>query len=279
LEFVTFHVSLAGRVKIHPNQTLKDQEYLSMISMMCASARLFHPEAEATVLSDRNTRLEKLPATIQPVRFDIDFEKLMLERTRVQCVHVERSPFSMPMVILDSDILINDALHSIFDHDFDVAVTWRKNKSMPINGGFMVLNNVRPEAAKRFFSQFYALYRERYAGQEHAAWFGDQLALRDLIGLSMHEMNTVEIVDVAGCRVLLLPCEVYNFSPVNKYRHIAHALSGKTVLHFKGERKRLMRPYWKAWLSPRRSFSPLAWLEGWAMRRWLRRQITMEASR
>ena len=65
-------------------------------------------------------------------------------------------------------------------------------------------------------------------------------------------MEKKQVIDVDGCRVLLLPCDTYNFSPENKYKEICSALSEKVVLHFKGERKRLMPHFWKAWINSRR---------------------------
>jgi len=274
LEFVTFHVALGLDEAVHPNATLRHEEYLSMIDMMFASARLFHPVAKATVLTDMRTNLDGVAKEVNLVRLDIDCNKLMLERTNAQLRHVLNSSFTSPIVILDSDILLNDSLSPIFKNEFDVAVTWRANESMPINGGILMLNNIRPEITKRFFDRFAKVYREKYA--DKAAWFGDQFALRDCVGMSLANLAEKKMVEVDGCRILLLPCDVYNFSPENQYKEICSDLSGKTVLHFKGERKRLMSPFWKGWLKPRGSYLPWVQFNGWRERRCLRRQSAIE---
>ena len=84
------------------------------------------------------------------------------------------------------------------------------------------------------------------------------------------------IGEVDGCRILMLPCDTYNFSPDNRFAEVAAYRSDKVILHFKGERKRLMGPYWQAWLRPR-SASILARLQALAERRRITRHIRSEA--
>ena len=275
LEFVTFHVSIAMEAAVHPNQMLEHAEYLSMIQMMFASARLFHGDATGVVLTDEDTQFEStMGPGVQICRNEMDKRSLMLERTRAQLRYVQASRFERPVVILDSDILINSPLTPLLQQEFDVALTWRENDSMPINGGFLILNNTRPDVVKRFFARFADVYRTVYP--DKAAWYGDQMALRDCLGLNLAEMRERSIVDVDGCRFLLLPCETYNFSPDNRYAEICTPLSDKVVLHFKGERKRLMEPFWRCWLSPRASCAPWAELSASRDRDSLRLQAEAE---
>jgi len=277
LDFVTFHVSVASTSEVHPNQTLRHSEYMSMIDMMFASARLMDSSARAVVLTDNNTDFSLCRTTIDAfARADIDVSKLMLERTRSQMRYIEASAFAAPIIILDSDILINGSLERIFDVDFDVAVTWRERQDQPINGGFLILNNRRPDVARGFFQRFSSIYLERYADQ--AAWYGDQLALGDCVGLSLEELrNQSALVEVDGCRILLLPCKTHNFSPKNRYSEIQVDRPDEVVLHFKGARKRLMAPYWYAWLRPRRSFSPFVHLRARKERKALAALVASEA--
>lgn len=274
MEFVTFHVALGSEDELHPNATLKHKEYLYMIEMMFASARKFHTVINATLLTDKHTTFGGLSKDINVVRFEVDPKKLMFERTNVQLQHVLKSSFDSPLVILDSDILLNSSLLPVFDNEFDVAVTWRKSHDMPINGGFMILNNDRPEISKHFFKRFIAIYKEKYL--DKVSWYGDQLALRDCVGLSHSKMAKEKVIEIEGCRVLLLPCDVYNFSPKNLYQEICSDLSGKMVLHFKGERKRLMSLFWNCWLKPHGSYLPWVHINGWLARRWLIKQSAIE---
>lgn len=274
MQFVTFHVALDNGETAHPNQTLKHGEYLSMIGMMFASVRMFDRAATTVVLTDTRTNFGALGIDCV-VREQVDGRMLMLERANAQMRYVESSAFESPMVILDSDILVNAPLQPIFDNDFDVAVTWRASAEQPINGGFLILNNRRPEVSRQFFRRFISIYREKYA--DRAAWYGDQLALRDCVGLERTQMARRKMVEVDGCRILLLPCDSHNFSPENRYAEISADRPEKVVLHFKGERKRLMEAYWHAWLRPRRSLSPLVHLRAWHERRSLLRLVAAEA--
>lgn len=274
VEYVTFHAAVGAEGGVHPNQTLEHREYVAAIDMMFRSARFFHPKMAATVLTDAQTDLSGLTVPFTRVAGLVNPQRLMLERSLAQQDYVRTSDFAAPMVLLDSDILINGSLEPVFRQTFDVALTWRPDGHMPINGGFLILNNRRPERSKQFFDRFVSLYLERYA--DKADWFGDQLAFRDCVGLDQGRMPEQELRDVEGCLVLLLPCSTYNYSPNNQYRAIASYLREKVVLHFKGQRKRLMSPYWKAWLRPEHSLLPWVQFDGWLERRWLARQSAVE---
>ena len=276
MEFATFYVDVRSHEKVHPNQTLEHREYLSHIDMMFQSARMFHPDVTATILTDRSTDLAGILSPFKRVARRMDPRRLMLERAVAELEYVSASPLTAPIVFLDSDILLNGSLDELCREEFDVALTWRDDRNMPINGGFMILNAHRPEMAKRFFGRFVRIYGEHYAGNAH--WFGDQLALRDCIGLSHEQMAVKEMVEIDRCRIRLLSCEIYNFSPANQYGAICTSLPGKVVVHFKGERKRLMTPFWNAWLKPAHSRMPWEKLNGWIERRSLRRLAERERS-
>jgi hypothetical protein len=273
-EFVTFHVALSSDAHVHPNKTLKHREYLEMIEMMFSSARLFHKTITTTLLTDQQTNFGGMFSKNRIVRYDMDTGQLMFERAAAQLRHVESSLNSAPMVLLDSDILLNGSLADLFDLDFDVAVTWRESKVMPINGGLLVLNNRRPEVTKEFFRRFVNIYQEKYL--DKAAWFGDQLALRDVIGIPLRDFHKERLITVQGCKVLLLHCDEFNFSPQNHLQEICTDLNDKVVLHFKGERKRLMPLFWKAWL--RHRYSKLPWYHYIALRKraWLNKNAILE---
>jgi len=261
-EFVTFHSDRpSGIPGVHPNANLLAREYMGMVDMLCRSARLFHPAAPCTLLTDANTDASGLRGGVKRVDNPIDHASLMLSRTQAQADYVRASSFKRPMAIVDSDMLINHTLSPVFKQDFDVALTWRADERMPINGGLILLNNRRPEKARAFFERFAGLYRECYA--QDAAWYGDQLALRDLVGLPNEAYGQQSIVEAGGVKILLLPCETHNFSPRNRFAAILTPLREKVILHFKGERKRLMRPFWDVHLKPRENLLgrvSLAWL-------------------
>lgn len=274
MHFVTFHTWSRSPDSAHSKANLC-VNYEQLIGLMFESTLIFHRDASLTLLTDSFSQFNKIPSNIEVLRFDIDGKEMMLERGMAQCNYVMNRLDRSPIVFLDSDILLNGSLDNIFEHDFDVALTWRRNEKMPINGGVLIINNVRPTSSKRFFNKYIETYREKYS--DSASWYGDQLALMDIVDLKPNEYESNKVVDVDGCKVLLLSCEVFNYSPDNSYKEISSNLDGKVILHFKGPRKRLMLHYWKAWSMPRRCFSPLVWLCAWRERLWLRMQAKKSA--
>ena len=274
MEFVTFHAWLSPEDSGHPNHSLAVAEQARLIRFMTQSVKLAYPNASTTLLTNARRAAWRIPFGCKRVVNDVAAQDLMLERALAQERYVAENEMAVPMVLLDSDILLNGSLGRVFEREFDVALTWRPNHEMPINGGLIILNNACAEAAKAFFSRYVFIYRTKYA--EQARWFGDQLALRDCVGLRLEEMSECDIVERDGCRILLLPCDIYNFSPVNRYRSICSRLSEKVVLHFKGQRKRLMAPFWRAWLHPSGSLSPWVQLTGWQVRRRIARLAAEE---
>ncbi|URF03415.1 hypothetical protein [Cupriavidus campinensis] len=268
--FLTFHVDTSAPVGqgVHPNANLAHQQYLRMIDLLFHSVRLFHAAAECAILTTSETDLAPLRVPCMRVDGAIDPTKLMLGRTLSQNSFIKGYNFARPLVLIDSDILLNRPLTDVFERDFDVAVTWRKSHNMPINGGLMILNNRRPEVVRIFFQRFVDIYLEKYAGDE-AKWYGDQLAIRDCVGLSHHQMRQREIREIDGCKILFLPCEVFNFSPENRASSIRQRDQTVSVLHFKGERKRLMEPYWLMHLLPLKSRSLMSRYRSWRATRHL----------
>lgn len=275
-DFVIFHVEIIqSGVGPHPNTNLEANRYVEMIDMMFQSARKFHPGSSCTVLTDKTTRLETLSLQYSRINYTVRRAKMMFDRMVAQFEFVQAYDFSLPILLVDSDILINSPLDPVFQHDFDIGLTWRHDFKMPINGGIIILNNRRPDAIRRFFSLYHEIYSKKYA--DHADWYGDQYALRDCIGMTAEEMASHHgMIEVQGCRILLLPCEQYNFSPNNSVSTIASRYMDKFVLHFKGERKLLMKLYWQAHLSPLKSWSPTVWLRAWRARRAIHEAMSVE---
>jgi hypothetical protein len=248
MNFVTFHVDTTKHKSTHSKVNLAQQEYVRMIELMIRSARFFHPEASATVLTDFESDFSTLSTQHTCLRYPIQFATLMYDRTVAQSNFVQEYDFSSPAFFIDSDILVNEPLDDLFKLDFDIGLTWRKSVDMPINGGFLVINNRRPECVRRFFRIFQEIYSRDYASQ--AAWYGDQRALRDCVGVTYQDMQRNAVLEAHGCKIAFLSCETYNFSPENHIRSIRKRFRDKAVLHFKGERKSLMDLYWNAYLRP-----------------------------
>lgn len=127
-----------------------------------------------------------------------------------------------PMIVLDTDVIVQADLSAVFDKDFDVALTKRKGRilyggkdivaSMPYNTGLMFSRN--PE----FWRDAYALCRK--APQDMQRWFGDQLCV-------------AAVAKSGKYKVLELPCSKFNYTPATQNEDV----SAKFAVHYKGQRK------------------------------------------
>ncbi len=239
MRVVTFHVQT---VDAHPNVRWSHAEYLRLLDWMLRSVRRFHPEARLTVLTDAQTDLSPLSIAFERIDHPVDHRRIMLSRAEAQ-QHFLQTHFDDDVLFLDSDMLLNGPLTELFEGaDYDIALTVRDDADMPVNGGFLLLRHRRAEVARRFFDEYLRLFREVYAGE--AAWYGDQRALRDAIG-----WTGTGATSQVEARIRLLPCERYNHTPGDRIRKVLRPQGDKRVLHFKGDRKRLMSLFWYAWLA------------------------------
>ncbi|MBK8101487.1 MAG: hypothetical protein IPK26_30775 [Planctomycetes bacterium] len=275
-EFVSFHADRpVGAAAAHPHTSLASRGYMAMLDMLYRSARLFHPGAACTLLTEAATRVRGIRGRVRRLDTAVDHAALMFSRALAQLRCVETGTFARPLVLVDSDILFRASLQEVFAQDFDVGLTWRLNKKMPINGGLILLHNRRPDVARGFFRRFLGIYRDRYGTGDSASWYGDQLALLDCVGLRREQMERQALHVVDGVRILFLPCDTYNFSPDDTWTAIASGLPDKCVLHFKGARKRLMEPFWAAFLARQESRMP--WVR-WAADRQCQRIAALAAA-
>lgn len=83
-----------------------------------------------------------------------------------------------------------------------------------------------------------------HMSRENQDWYGNQLALADLLGAARDEpfearVRWTHADSGVPIRVMPLPCDTWNYSPDGPGEDV----SKKGVLHFKGERKDLMQSY------------------------------------
>ena len=243
MRVVTFHVQT---LDAHPNVRWSHAEYLRLLDWMLRSVLRFHPEARLAVLTDAQTDLSPLSVAFERIDHPVDHRRIMLSRAEAQQRFLQ-THFDDDVLFLDSDMLLNGPLTELFEDgqgaaDCDVALTVRDDADMPVNGGFLLLRHRRADVARRFFDRYLRLFREVYVGE--AAWYGDQRALRDAIG-----WNGSGASSQIEARIRLLPCERYNHTPGDRIRKVLRPQGDKRVLHFKGDRKRLMALFWYTWLA------------------------------
>lgn len=156
------------------------------------------------------------------------------------------------VLFLDSDILMREPFP--FDSESDLYLTWRDHTlikdgekigrevaaAMPFNGGVIGVRT-GPAAIEAFV---WLKHRVLQMGQKHQTWWGDQLAIVDLVGRmgpgtynrtlrwSLNDRGT-------PLRVRVLECDKWNYTP----RSEDEDLTGKGIIHCKGPSsvKNLMR--------------------------------------
>lgn len=285
IELVTFHAQMHDiDAPLHPNANLENASYMHMIDILRRSARIFHPASAFTLLTTKHTDLSGLRGRFKRVDCGAAAHTIMYDRTRAQVGYLRKHPLDHPVLFLDSDILLTGSLRHLLEGDFDVALTFRDNREMPLNGGLLLANCRRPEVTRRFFERFLGVFEA--LDDTERKWFGDQRALFAVIGIPAGDLlrddaHTVTLTD--GTRIRMLPARRHNHSPKNRLSEIVKPFENVDVLHFKGERKRLMQPYFDVHLrhlesrwwrfgesrrtkAARRSLSERAAAEIWALK-------------
>jgi hypothetical protein len=129
-----------------------------------------------------------------------------------------------PIIVIDTDCVIQKDLSHVFDDDFDIALTYRNRDITDSNGAnlteHMPFNTGVMFARKR---QFWldCLDEMRKMDMDLKTWYGDQLAVK-----------TVS----AKYKLKQLSCDPYNYTPLKKSEDV----STKHVVHYKGLRKQWM---------------------------------------
>jgi hypothetical protein len=247
---VTSHADADDNKQAHPNTNLENASYTKMINLLFRSAEIFCPEATFAVITSQATKLDGIGLPFSRHEFMFRPEFMMYDRALAQLEFLKSYNFRRSALFLDSDMLINGSLAPFLRNDYDVAFSWRNVEEMPINGGLIVVNNRRPDAVIRFFSRYVNIFTERYL--DRAQWYGDQLALRDAVGFSLADVQSLKetiVISSDNAKVLIVPSSLYNYFPPNKLNAIISPIPRAAIVHFKGGRKRLMERYWDAHLA------------------------------
>lgn len=228
--------SIEGKI----NQILLGSQQLSM---MADSLKLSGHTISQHIITSANIRLND--AKILPVK-NIDQGLLTLEILRLHRDYLTTSKEGDYWIVADPDFLFFQDVSHVFNADFDVAITRRKNSSMPYNSGiFFVKNN--GNAAGRFFDLQVHIVEEKF--RENAQWFADQLVLNEIVeNAEYDERNGVYVS--AGLRIKLLESEEFNYSPDREHPNLLLAPKCRAY-HFKGRCRSYMRYFYKHYVDDR----------------------------
>lgn len=242
ITFVTFHVDLKKGVlqKIHQRiRSVQPGSIDKLLPIMFQSAVKAHPGSRCVVLTDRLTRFRANPG-FDVLRYDVDAEQPILARSEAWLRFLNEA--DSHVVLVDSDIVFNASVAELFDSEFEVGFTYRPADKWPINLGINFAHGGHLDQAVAFHKIWLQRFNTVY--RDGAAWGGDQDAIRDLVDGADFTQTGTYLHNQGGFRILLAPCEVYNYS---------HPSSGtmpdfdaeRKVMHFRGKRKRQMEAYWR----------------------------------
>jgi len=214
----------------------QNTEYLEMVRLSIDTVRHCAPDAEIHLFTD-------LPAGIPGINTYQDMEgykvPLMIKNTEVWrdfCASQQGD-----VIFLDPDVLM--ARKPDLEALQDIAVTWRDglgdiSRRMPYNTGVVMAKCGQRSA------QFFNLMVQRIEAmpEEHQKWYGNQLALAELLGepnhvlrdMWKHQRDEGWSLPYAAHDAIFnqLPCDMYNWTPEGD-----EPWTGEYFVHLKGNRK------------------------------------------
>jgi hypothetical protein len=230
-----------------------DTDYRNLLTILFRSVEVSHPGAKTVVLTDDRTPRDALPAHSEVVRVPVDPDRVMYSRLLAYIEYLRDHAGSSAVLFLDPDIIVNADLSATSSEKFDIALTYRDLPQMPINDGVILINRGRRDAGLRFLERVRSIYDREFSDDPY--WFGSQRAFIAALGRRFAQRRS-DAIRVGGVRVRLLPCDQWNFSPELDEQAITTAHPDKRILHFKGDRKRLMPLYWQEHFGRRQGLAP-----------------------
>jgi len=235
---------------------LKGKEHAELAKLSIASVRKVDPYAKIVVYTDEPDSTPHIEGTER--RLMTPGRPAMIANLDAQVNFMLTTEHSDNVLFLDSDIIMRWAFP--FDSRSDLYVTWRDHEGwsngekvigvaelMPYNYG-VVGASVNPRSIEAFI---WLRARIIQMGIKYQNWYGNQMALADLCGRRAESGSITSVrkiswhhTDDKGTPITItqLPCEIYNYTPEKEYEDI----TGKYILHFKGNRKDWMKKYAEA---------------------------------
>jgi hypothetical protein len=212
---------------------------VGLIELIHRSALAREGAAEVVVLTDEVTDLGVLTSPLKVVRYDLAGMPLMVARLTAESRYVNEHPLDRPLVLMDTDILVNRSIAPVFDCDFDIGVTVRRKRTMPINSGIRFIHNRRPDTSRRFMRELAGLVAGRFL--DEANWWADQLALNAMVPVEAR-LKLPATIEHDGYVVRVLPVAEFNYSPPPYRWGMRLPYRSKAILHFKSARRKALMP-------------------------------------
>lgn len=230
---------------------IRGAEYAEMAKISIASVRrVYGKAAQCWIVTDEDSPawIDSMPA--QVLQLKQRYPQSMV--ANVDCQYELMSHICNPaewVTFLDADVVLAKELEFPPCETIpDIFVTWRNHvngseemaREQPYNYGVFGVRMSRQTMEMMVWLR----YRILQMAPQHQQWYGNQLALADLLGQPRGERFTATMrwtLNDPGTKleVLSLPCDQWNYSPDS----IDEDVSSRSVLHFKGNRKEWMERY------------------------------------
>ena len=221
----------------------KGQEHVDMACQSAESARVTHPNSEIVIYVD------KMGYDFSAMFDDIIVEETifahrwMLTNVMAQTDWLLRDGNCGDInVFLDNDIIVRQTMPLGTLPDADMYVTWRDDVGdlstvQPYNYGVLIVrSHVNAIRAMMWLEN-----RVAQLAPKHQKWYGNQMALRELVGPLNRNETVTRNFQTFSIDVHQLPCHKWNWSPPTD--KLKQSASDKLCVHLKGDRKEAM-PYY-----------------------------------
>ncbi|HEX8464741.1 MAG TPA: hypothetical protein VF627_09005 [Abditibacterium sp.] len=283
---MTFHANLGNethrKLQKRGVDLMMHSSYEAQINWLFRSAERFYPRCRKVIITDQETEFhpvihDHINGEIEIFRAHFPGSGAMLSRAQAQTEWLEKEVAKgggqdSPIVMLDSDVLINRDLEPLCSLNYEIAMTYRGNDEMPINGGVFFIAPLQQEAALRFSRWVQFIYESHFSED---IWYGHQRALIETIGWENYK-NRTKIGAVLTVPPAALQNADDNRSVQAQLWHVGEwnrtvsvkwlkirKMSSARILHFKGPRKILMRPYFFGYLQSPQSLAGKTKKYGW----------------
>lgn len=250
LNVVTFHVQVPDHCRVINYVDVKHDhgifDYRKLSEHLLWSASHFNPGTQTYFVTDATSLVPPDRAGLATVRLAMNPAGPMLERVKAMLGYVMSSAFTRDTVFLDTDAFPNRSLAPIFEHMFDVGVTYRTTPGfMPLNEGVIFCSARNPNAVRSFFSAYLGTYEALmsdplvidYYG-DIQRWRGGQLSL-SAVGCQASIVQAMS-TELWGGRITSFPCTTYNYWVTHAIQPAERFMDRKFILHLKGDSKLLI---------------------------------------
>lgn len=211
------------------------QDHVDMIAMSAETARMHYAEVPIYILSSKQL---EVPEGIGLMRFPeagrmpLMTANLWLQQQAIWMLN------GSDLLFLDPDILLQGRLSNNM-LPAELVITNRRPvdklfQTQPYNFGVIGV-----QACQNTYDAWsWMVYRCNKLAGRYQKWYGNQVALRELCGPRVTSGLPYEAdFGFFNLQILQLDGERYNYTPES----LTEDLSDKVILHFKGERKDMMR--------------------------------------